>query len=182
MKRVTILNVIACVGVQLLILPSLSAQQNLNSRIRGDTTGAPSGCSASAAIGAIDTWFAAFNRADSNALARVTPAVSSQNFGVFSTGRFTRGENFVRIESLASLVAYARARARHHEHLDLMAVQFYGWRKDRPALGFMPYFTRSADDLGPDSIAGIGKGEYVCRQGIQVLNLAPRPKDLPALP
>ena len=55
--------------------------------------------------------------------------------------------------------------------MTLEAVQFFGWRGGR--LGFMPFFTRSADDLG-EKLAGIGKGEYWCGRGIRVLNLGPR--------
>lgn len=166
-------------SLQLLALGSLVAQQPQTWKIRGDTSGAPPGCSAAAGIAAISGWFAAFHAADSIGLARVTPP-PGQHFGVFTTGKFTPTDTFVRIESLTELLRYARTRARRHERMTLEAVQFYGWPRGR-ALGFMPYFLRSADDLGSKPLAGIGKAEYRCGQGIAVLNLAPRPGSV-ALP
>ena len=44
-------------------------------------------------------------------------------------------------------------------------------------LNFGPiYFLRSADDLGKTPREGIGKGAYVCGQGVVVFSVAPRPK------
>jgi hypothetical protein len=145
--------------------------------IRGDTAGAPSGCSAAAAIRAIDEWFTAFNRADSAGLAAVSATEVSANHGfVVSTGRFTRAESFVRIESSRALLAYVRERARHHERLTLDSVRFYGWvHGGGRAMGFMPFYVRAADDLGPKPLHGVGKASYFCGEGIHVLNLAPRP-------
>jgi hypothetical protein len=121
-----------------------------------------------AGIAAISAWFAAFRTADSAAMARVVPT----RF-VFSTGKFTPSDTFVRIESVAALVRYARARMGNHERMTLEAVRFYPWRGRR--LGFMPYFVRAADDLGQKPLAGVGKAEYWCNDGIRVLNLARRP-------
>lgn len=140
--------------------------------IRGDTAGAPSGCSAAAGIRAINEWFAAFNRADSAGLARAT----ANRLFVVSTGRFTHAESFVRIESPDALLAYVRERARHQERLTLDSVRFYGWvHGGGRALGFMPFYAREADDLGPEPLHGVAKASYLCGEGIHVLNLAPRP-------
>ena len=43
----------------------------------------------------------------------------------------------------------------------------------------MPYFLRSADDLGSVPLRGIGKAAYDCRRGMVVLNLAPRAANAP---
>jgi hypothetical protein len=158
-------------GLQLLAFCPVVAQSP-NWTIHGDTTGAPPGCSASTGVAAISGWFAAFSQADSAALARVTPSGRVPGF-VFSTGKFTPSDTFVRIQALSELVRYARTRMKRHERITLEAVRFYGWRGRK--LGFMPYFVRAADDLGRRPLAGIGKAEYWCGQGIVVLNLAPRP-------
>jgi hypothetical protein len=171
-------SICAAACLQVLAMSPAMAQPRPPWKILGDTTGSPRGCSAAAGIAAISAWFAAFNNADSLALARATPP-RGERFGVFSTGRFVPNESFVRIESLVELVRYARVRARRHEHMTIQGVRFYRWR--RRALGFMPYFSRSADDLGPRPLAGIGKGEYSCGKGIHVLNLAPKPPSVPGL-
>ena len=98
---------------------------------------------------------------------------------MFSTGRFIASESSIRIESFPALLRYARHRARQHERMTLEGVQFYGWR-DRQ-LGFMPYYKRSADDLGPKPLLGIGKAGDLCGGGIYVFNLAPRPSYDPGL-
>jgi hypothetical protein len=164
--------------LQLLATSTAIAQQRSALKVVGDTTGSPPGCSAATGIAAISTWFSAFNNADSAGLARATPP-RGEHFGVFSTGRFGPRERFVRIESLAELVRYARSRARYHERMNLQGVVFYGWRNR--ALGFMPYFDRSADDLGPRPLHGAGKAVYLCNKGILVLNLGPRPPNDPGL-
>lgn len=162
----------AAVSGLLLLVPSPLLSQAPRWVIRGDTAGAPAGCNAGAGINAVDRWFAAYNRADSAGLARV---MSKRGF-VVSTGRFTRGESFRRIESFSVLVAYVRERARHHERLMLDSVTFYGWvHGGGRALGFMPHYVRAADDLGLKPLHGVGKASYLCGEGIHVLNLAPRP-------
>jgi hypothetical protein len=161
----------AVVGLMLLASSPLSGQAP-RWAIRGDTAGAPPGCSVAAAINAIDAWFTAFNRADSVGLARATAPVPF----VVSTGRFTRAEPFVRLESSRALLTYARERARRQERVTLDSVRFYGWVHGRGrALGFMPFYVRTADDLGPTPLHGIGKASYLCGKGIHVLNLGPRP-------
>lgn len=162
-----------CIAAHLCVvaLSPLGAQRP-RWKVLGDTAGAPSGCSGAAAVAVIDGWFSAFHSADSISLARVTPR--RRHFGVFSTGKFTTADTFVRIESLRELVRYARARARRHERMTLEAVRFFGWTDGR-RLGFMPYFVRSADDLGHAPRLGIGKAGYRCGDGIETLNLAPRP-------
>lgn len=145
--------------------------------VRGDTAGAPRGCGSADALAAISGWFAAFNNADTAGLRRFTAKKAS--FLVFSAGKFTPEGVHVRIESVSQLVQFARKRAEYHDRLTLEGVRFYGWRGGR--LGFMPYFVRAATDLGPRALPGVGKAEYICGQGISILNLAPRPPGDPGL-
>jgi hypothetical protein len=155
---------------------SVAGQRPAHWKVLGDTVGAPKGCGMSAAIEAIDTWFASFARADSAALAHVLPLRGAGPW-VFTTGKFAPTDTFVRIETLPALLRYARSRARTHEHMKLRAVEFYGWQGKR--LTFMPYFVRSADDLSAGEHAGTGKAGFVCGRGIEKLNLAPRPPNQP---
>jgi hypothetical protein len=156
-------------GLTLLIPTRLAAQPAPQWEVRGDTSGAPVGCSAAAGIIAINTWFAAMSRVDSAGLER---AMAPQF--VFSTGRFTSRDPFFVAKSVTQLVDYARRRARHNEHLQLQTITFNRWRGR--GLEFGPvYFQRSAADLGPTPRFGIGKGSYLCNRGLAVLNLAPRP-------
>ena len=97
------------VGLQLAVVGSLSAQQTTPWKVRGDTSGAPGGCSAAAGISAISAWFAAFQNADSVGIARATAAPYRDRF-VFSTGRFTRSEPFFAAHTLQELLPYARER------------------------------------------------------------------------
>ena len=170
----------AAVGLLLVAIGSLSAQQTLPWKVRSDTSGAPPGCSAAAGISAIDAWFAGFGAADSAALARATGTPYRDRF-VFSTGRFTTSETFFVAHTLQELLPYARERARQHERMRIQEVTFNRWRGQ--GLEFGPiYFMRSAEDLGDKALAGIGKGEYWCSQGVSVLNLAPRPAFDPGPP
>ena len=141
--------------------------------VLGDTTGAPSGCSAAAAIAGIDSFVTAFQRADSAALARAMARRYRDGFA-YSTGRFTPTDPFVSAFSIPALLRYSRHRVRQHERLVVQQVTFNGWR-DR-GLEFGPIlFSRSADDLGPAPLMGIGKGEYWCGQGLSSLNTGPAP-------
>jgi hypothetical protein len=161
------------VGLQVAVVGSLSAQQTMPWKVRGDTSGAPRDCSAAAGISAISAWFAAFQNADSVGIARATAAPYRHRF-VFSTGRFTRSEPFFAAHTLQELLPYARERARRHEYMTVQEVTFNRWRGQ--GLQFGPiYFMRSADDLGDRALPGIGKGEYWCGRGVSVLNLGPRP-------
>jgi hypothetical protein len=156
-------------GLALLISTRLAAQPAAQWEVRGDTSGAPAGCSAAAGIVAINTWFAAMARQDSAGFERAM----APRF-VFSTGRFTARDPFFVARSVAQLVDYARGRARHNEQLQPQAITFNRWRGR--GLQFGPvYFQRSAHDLGPTPRFGIGKGSYLCNEGLAVLNLAPRP-------
>lgn len=161
------------VGLQLLAIWPAIAQQPRRWLVRGDTMGAPPGCSAAAGIEALAAWFTAFNAADSAGLARVTPPLP-EHFGVISIRKFTPADSFVRIDAQSALLRHARERGRRHERMTVQAVTFNGWHGR--ALGFGPvYFLRSADDLDPAARPGIGKGAYWCGQGLRRLNLAPRP-------
>jgi hypothetical protein len=159
------------IGFQVFATVALQAQRP-RVRIAGDTSGAAGACSTAAAVAAIAGWFAAFQAADSAGLARLSATKSPRGF-VVSMGKFTATDPFVRLESLQAVLQHARRRARQHERLTLQGVRFYGWRG--PVLGFMPYFARSADDLGRLPRPGFGKAEYYCGQGVAVLNLGPRP-------
>ncbi len=137
-------------------------------KVLGDTIGAPRGSSAHAALQLIDSWFLAYNSADSARLDRAT----APSF-VFSTGKhWIPGDRHRRIDdTVAVLVEYVRERRALGETLRLDSIRFYGWRGAR--LGFMPFYTRSARDLGTRPIPGRGKAEVWCRLGIRVVNLAP---------
>ena len=162
----------AAVGLQLLVVGSAFAQQTTPLKIRGDTTGAPRGCSAASGISAIRAWFAAFTDADSAALAKAS-ATPHGRF-VFSMGKFTTSDTSIPGRTFEELLAYARQRARQHERITVHEVRFDGWRGR--VLQWDPiYFTRSADDLGDKALAGVGKGGYWCGQGVWYLHLAPRP-------
>ena len=161
-----------------LVLLALAAQASSRANaqnprvweVRGDTSGAPRGCSAKEGLDAIDAWFAAMSNHDSAALARVTAAPPF----VFSIGHFTRTDGFFVAHTMRELAEYSRRRAKYHEKFAISAITFNNWRGH--GLQFGPiYFTRTADDLGPDPKPGIGKGEYQCNSGIRILNVSPRP-------
>src|SRR2546423_4776476 len=160
-------------SVQLAACGSLSAQQMAPWQILGDTSGAPSGCTAAAGVIAISAWFAAFQKGDSAGLARTTAAAYRSQF-VFSTGRFIQSEPFFVTRTFRQLLSYSRQRTRRHERITIQRIWFNGWRGR--GLQFGPiYFIRSADDLGSNARQGVGKGEYRCGSGLSVLNLGPRP-------
>jgi hypothetical protein len=169
----------ATVGLQLFLIGSASAQQSTPLKIRGDTTGAPRGCSAAAAVSAISAWFAAFTNADSAGLAKAS-ATPHGRF-VLSTGKFATTDTFIRTRTFEELLAYARQRAPKRERITIQEVRFNGWRGR--VLEWDPiYFTRSASDLGDTALAGVGKGGYWCGQGVWYLHLAPRPNVEPGAP
>jgi hypothetical protein len=161
----------AAVGLQLLLIGSASAQQPTPLKIRGDTTGAPRGCSAASGIAAISAWFAAFTDADSAGLAKASSTPNGRF--VFSIGKFATSDTFIRARTFEELLAYARERARQRERMTVQEVRFNGWRGQ--VLQWDPiYFTRSANDLGDKGLPGVGKGGYWCGQGVWYLHLAPR--------
>ena len=165
---------IVCVAVclYLLVTGSASAQQSTPWRIRGDTAGAPRGCSAAAGISAISAWFAAFTDADSAGLAKASSTPHGRF--VFSIGKFANSSPSIPARTFEELLAYARQRARQRERMTVQEVRFHGWRGR--VLEWDPiYFTRSANDFGDKPLPGIGKGGYWCRQGVWFLHLAPRP-------
>jgi hypothetical protein len=168
--------VCVAVGLYLLVSGSVSAQQSTPFKIRGDTAGAPRGCSAAAAVSAISAWFAAFNDADSARLARASSTPNGRF--VLTTGKFTTSDRFFSARTFEDLLAYVRGRARQGERMTVQEVKFNGWREK--VLEFGPiYFTRSANDLGDKPLPGIGKGGYWCRQGVWFVHLAPRPANDP---
>jgi len=164
--------VCAAVGLQLLAIGSASAQESTHWKIRGDTTGAPRGCSAAAGISAISAWFAAFNGADSAGLARASSTPHGRF--VFSMAKFADSDTSIPARTFEELLAYARKRGHQHERMTVQEVKFDGWRGK--VLQWDPiYFTRSADDLGDKPLRGVGNGGYWCGQGVWYLHLAPRP-------
>jgi hypothetical protein len=161
----------AAVGLQLLVIGSASAQQSTPLKIRGDTTGAPRGCSAASGIAAISAWFAGFTNADSAGLAKASSTPNGRF--VFSIGKFATSDRFFHARTFEELLAYARERARQRERMTVQEVRFKGWRGR--VLQWDPlYFTRSANDLGDEALPGVGKGGYWCGQGVWYLHLAPR--------
>ena len=164
--------VCTAVGLQLLVIGSASAQESTHWKIRGDTTGAPRGCSAAAGISAISAWFAAFNGADSAGLARASSTPHGRF--VFSMVKFADSDTSIPARTFEELLAYARKRGHQHERMTVQEVKFGGWRGK--VLQWDPiYFTRSADDLGDKALRGVGNGGYWCGQGVWYLHLAPRP-------
>jgi hypothetical protein len=167
------------IGLHLIVIGSASAQQSVPLKIRGDTTRAPRGCSGAKAVAAITGWFAAFNDADSAALAKAS-ATPKGRF-VLSSARFTPSDTFIRTRTFEEFLAYVRERSRKHERLTPQEVRFRGW--SGKVLEWDPiYFTRSADDLGDKPLQGVGKGGYWCGQGVWYLHLAPRPDNAGRIP
>src|SRR6478672_6406637 len=94
----------------LIVFAATAGAQDPGFTIRGDTSGAPRGCSARAGIRAIRDWFNAFNAADSTKLAQGT----APQF-VFSTGRFAHSEGFFVTRDIPTLTRYVRSRAPQRE-------------------------------------------------------------------
>ena len=164
--------VCAALGLQLLVAASASAQHQTPLKIRGDTTGTPRGCSAASGISAITAWFAAFADADSAALAKASSTPNGRF--VFSIRKSAGSDTLFRARTFEDLLAYARQRVRQHERFTVQEIRFTGW--SGRVLQWDPiYFTRTADDLGDNAVAGVGKGGHWCRQGVWYLHLAPRP-------
>ena len=164
------------IGLQLLAIGPASAQQSTPLKIRGDTTGAPRGCSAKSGISAITAWFAAFNDADSARLARASSTPNGRF--VFSIGKFGTSDTFIPARTFEELIAYVRRRARQRDRITIQEVKFNRWR-GRVLQFDSIYFMRSANDLGNEALPGVGKGGYWCGQGVWFLHLAPRPSTDP---
>jgi hypothetical protein len=153
----------------LVFFAATAGAQDFDFRIRGDTSGAPRGCSARESIRVLNDWFNAFNTADSAKLDQLT----APRF-VFSTGRFAPSEAFFVTRDIGALMRYVRSRAVQHEQMRVQEVKFNRWRSR--ALQFGPiYFLRSARDLGSKPVPGIGKGGVLCGGRLGVLNVGPRP-------
>jgi hypothetical protein len=136
--------------------------------IGGDTSGLPPSCRAAAAVAAINNWFRAVETGDTLLIA----AGVSRRFHWVSVSPFTLAEPAFTGYRWPGLRAYVERRGRARERLVLQSVTFTGWRQD--ALNFGPiYFERSADDLGPVPLQGIGKGAYACGEGLIALSVAP---------
>ena len=165
---------IVCVAaaLQILVVGSPSAQQSTPLKIRGDTTGAPRGCSAASGISAIKAWFAAFGDADSAALARASSTPHGRF--VFSMGKFATSNTLFRARTFEEMLAYARQRAPQRERITVQEVRFNGW-SGRVLQWDRLYFTRSGNDLGDTALPGVGLGGYWCGQGVWYMHLSPRP-------
>lgn len=163
--------VCAAVGLQLLVIGSASAQQSTPWKIRGDTTGAPRSCSAASGISALSAWFTAFTDADSAGLAKASSTPNGRF--VFSIGKFATSDRFFLARTFQDLLSYARERAPQRERITIQEVKFNGWRGRVLQLDPI-YFTRSANDLGDKTLAGVGKAGYWCGQGVWYIHLAPR--------
>ena len=164
-------RICAAACLQLLLIGSASAQQPTHLKIRGDTTGAPRGCSAASGISAIGAWFAAFSDADSAGLAKASSTPKGRF--VFSIQKLATSDTLFRARTFEELLAYVRERARRHDRMTVQEIRFTGW--SGKVLEFDPiYFTRTAEDLGDNAVRGVGKGGYWCRQGVWYLHLAPR--------
>lgn len=162
----------ATIGLQLILIGPASAQQSTALKIRGDTTGAPRGCSAAKGITTISAWFAAFTNGDSAALAKASSTPNGRF--VFSIGQFATSDKPFRARTFEELLAYLRQRARQHERMTVEEIRFKGWSGQ--VLEWDPvYLTRSADDLGDNALPAVGKGGYWCNQGVWYLHVAPRP-------
>ena len=162
----------AAIGLQFLLIGSASAQQLTPLKIRGDTTGAPRGCSAAAGISAIRAWFAAFTTADSAGLAKASSTPHGRFvFSIVKSG--ATSDTLFRARTFEEFLAYARNRARQHERMTVQELRFNGWSGQVLEWDRL-YFTRSADDLGDTPLRGVGKGGYWCRQGVWYLHLRPR--------
>lgn len=162
----------AVVGLQLLVIGSASAQESTPWKIRGDTTGAPRGCSAASGISALRAWLAAFTDADSAALAKASSTPNGRF--VFSIGKFSTSDRFFLARTFEDLISYARQRAPQRERITVQEVKFNGWRGRVLQLDPI-YFTRSANDLGDKALRGVGKAGYWCGQGVWYIHLASRP-------
>ena len=161
-------RLIVCIAACLVGVGSLGGQP-VSFTVRGDTAKGSHSCGAREGVQAISQWFAAFNTADSSKLDEAT----ASRF-VFSTGRFIHGEPFFVTRDIPALLRYALKRSRHRERLRVQEVWFNGWRDGDLQFGPI-YFMRSADDLGKDPRPGVGKGAYRCGDGVEVLNVGPRP-------
>src|SRR5580765_3077377 len=95
----------AAIGLELIVIGSASAQQSTPWKIRGDTTGAPRGCSAASGIAALSAWFAAFTDADSARLAKASSTPNGRF--VFSIGKFATSDRFFLARTFQDLVSYA---------------------------------------------------------------------------
>ena len=170
-------SVRAAMSHHLIAAACLSAQERRTWHVLGDTTsGKPRGCNAAAGISAITDFFAALNASDSLGLLRATGGEGRHVR--FNIGRFIPSDTFVITASVPELMERVRKRAVQHERFVIQSAQFNGWGwggTGGPDLQIGPiYVLRSADDLGPGPLPGVGKGVYRCGAGLVGLGIAPR--------
>jgi hypothetical protein len=139
--------------------------------ISGDTAAAA--CSASIAVVEIQAWFVALSAGDTAHLRRLaTPAMA-----VFSAGRNGLPEPFARADNVDQLVEYATTRHRVGDRWTLLEVHFELVQGD--TLGFTPITFRASHDVRATQGYWLGKAGFLCGRGVQVLNLAPWPSNIP---
>jgi hypothetical protein len=134
--------------------------------------GAPSTCTESAVVRAIENWFRAVHTGDPKDVRQSIAA----DFRSVTLAPFGPSESLFKGRKEADLLAYIKTRSQKHEVLTLRSVKFNGWRLN--SLQFGPiFYDRTADDLGPNPRHGFGKGAYQCapgqKRGLIVLNAGP---------
>lgn len=165
-RRLRACSFLVCMPLALASGQVADTGQRVN--IAGDTTGLPPSCTTSAAIAAVKSWFRAVETGDPRFIAHGV----SRHFRWISVSPFTRSERLFDGRRWSELQEYVERRHRQYEVLRLRSIQFNGWRDG--ALQFGPIlYERSADDLGPTSLSGMGKGAYACGEGLIVLSIAP---------
>lgn len=138
--------------------------------VSGDTVGAT--CSAAAAATVINQWFVAMSTGDTATIRRLArPALL-----VFSAGRNGLPEPAFRADSPDQLIGYVAERHRVRDHWSLLEVRSAGSRGQ--VLGFMPIARRTSTDPRATTGFWLGKAEYLCGNGVRVLNLAPWPAEM----
>ena len=166
--------VLMAVGILALDSTFLAGQDSASDHVlitRADTLYGPSGCTASAAITAIQTWFDAVTRGDTTEANRAF-APEMGWFSIMATdpdspnpGGRTQFAAYDRV----ALYSYAKAAAGRRESLKLLSVEFNGWRGRELEMGPLT-FERVIS--GGAARRGTGKAAYVCGRGLIVMSLS----------
>jgi hypothetical protein len=124
-------------------------------------------CGTADAVAALRTWFRAVSTGDTllvrQAIAPTFQWVSVPLQLANSNAQFVGRD-------LPSLTKYVAERGRMHDTIELQDLTFNGWEGDLLHIGPL-WYRRTADDLGPVPLAGIGKASYLCGQGLFVLSI-----------
>ena len=107
-----------CAAVVLLLLGSskLAAQGRVSWQVRGDTLGAPRGCSAAAALAALERFIDAMNTADSVKLTSALALKRPLGY-VYSVRRFVPAHKHVS-RGLLTVIKHFAFRIRRHKLLN----------------------------------------------------------------